>query len=49
MTVGQAHDDEERLAIIVQTDAVTGATTIWRSPRERELLSNQGAVRLVEA
>ena len=49
VTVGQAHDDEERLAIIVQTDAVTGATTIWRPPRKRELLSNQGAVRLVEA
>ena len=38
----------EDVTAVVQTDAATGDTTVWRPPRGQRLLSNTGAARLAE-
>lgn len=46
VTVAHPSSHENIVSAIFLTDAVTGKTEVWQAPKNKRLLSNQGAVRV---
>jgi hypothetical protein len=47
VTVAHAPYEDDRVTAIFLTDSITGRTEVWHAPRGSNVLSNNGAVRLV--